>query len=222
MDNNIFGAVNETERYLGQIAERLNSGNASVMVGAGFSKNAKKNNPSQKDFPGWDELGDIFLKIVKCQESGNDQRYSNVPDLADQVQALTDRQKLYRLLNDSIPDNDYKPSELHVDLLELPWADIFTTNYDTLLERTNTNIGNRKYSLVNKEEELLHRKKPSIIKLHGSLPFGPFTITTEDYRKYPIDHCRVLQYKVYCEYVYYNTTKWANSRNSQDFSEQLD
>lgn len=53
--------------YLYEIAERLWSGHATVMVGAGFSKNAKKSDPSKKDFPDWSQLGNIlYEKIHNC------------------------------------------------------------------------------------------------------------------------------------------------------------
>ena len=175
------------KKYLNEIAERLWSDHAAVMVGAGFSKNAKKNNPSQKDFPDWNELGDIFYKKVNSKEPGNEQRYLDVLELAGQVEATFDRSTLDRMLCYFIPDKDYGPSELHVDLLKLPWTDVFTTNYDTLLERANANIGYQKFETVYKKRELSRCKKPRIIKLHGSFPSGPFVITKEDYRKYPKD-----------------------------------
>ena len=175
----------ELKPYLNEIAERLWSGHAAVMVGAGFSKNAKKNNPSQRDFPDWNELGDIFYKKIHAKEPESDERYLNVLKLADEVEALIDRPALDRLLRDSIPDKDYEPSKLHVELLNLPWTDVLTTNYDTLLERTNASIECQEYAEVYKEQDLLRCGKPRIIKLHGSLPSGPFIITEEDFRKYP-------------------------------------
>ncbi len=185
MDNNILGIAEEIKPYLNEIAERLWSCHAAVMIGAGFSKNAKKTNPSQKDFPDWNELGDIFYKKIHDKEPGSDERYLNVLKLASQVEAVFDRPTLDRLLCSSIPDKDYEPSELYVDLLELPWTDVFTTNYDTLLERASANIGFQKFEIVYKERELSRCKKPRIIKLHGSFPSGPFVITEEDFRKYP-------------------------------------
>lgn len=188
MKNNIIGIAEEIKPYLNVIAERLWSDHAAVMIGAGFSKNAKKTNPSQKDFPNWNDLGDIFYRKIHNKEPGSNERYLNVLKLADQVEAVFDRQTLDRLLCSSIPDKDYEPSELHVDLLELPWTDVFTTNYDTLLERASANIRFQKFEIVYKERDLPHCKKPRIIKLHGSFPHGPFVITGEDFRKYPKDH----------------------------------
>ena len=70
-------------------------------------------------------------------------------------------------------------------MLNLPWSDVFTTNYDTLLERTCYADEVRNYNEVVNQEGLTHSQKPRIIKLHGSLPSGPFVITEEDYKGYP-------------------------------------
>ena len=41
-----------------------------------------------------------------------------------------------KILKQAVPDEDFVPSRLYKKLMELPWCDVFTTNYDTLLERT--------------------------------------------------------------------------------------
>jgi tetratricopeptide (TPR) repeat protein len=70
----------------------------------------------------------------------------------------------------------------------LPWADIFTTNYDTLLERAASSVAAQRYDVVVNKEDLVYSEKPRIIKLHGSFPSErPFIITEEDYRRYPKD-----------------------------------
>src|SRR5207249_2970550 len=71
-------------------------------------------------------------------------------------------------------------------LLELPWADVFTTNYDTLLERTE--VPGRNYQIVSTPNELTTAFAPRIVKLHGSFHAQiPLIITEEDYRRYPRD-----------------------------------
>ena len=64
---------------------------------------------------------------------------------------------------------------------------MFTTNYDTLLERTRAAVVLQHYDVVVKKEDLLYARGPRIVKLHGSFPSPPFVITEEDYRRYPID-----------------------------------
>ncbi|NQT92849.1 MAG: SIR2 family protein, partial [Lentisphaerae bacterium] len=86
----------------------------------------------------------------------------------------------------SIRDEDYRPGPLHRILLSLPWSDVFTTNYDTLLERARTSVHERNYELIQTVQDIPHRMKPRIVKLHGSFPsHRPFIITEEDYRTYP-------------------------------------
>ena len=183
-----MSGVHEAIRpYLNEIAERLWSGHAAVMVGAGFSRNAKPNGTSCLGFPDWSQLGDIFFDKIHNKKPDN-QKYINVLKVADEIQAAFGRPVLDQLLRSSIPDMDYEPSPLHVKLLNLPWTDVFTTNYDTLLERACFSITSQKYDIVVNKEDLVYSERPRIIKLHGSFPSErPFIITEEDYRRYPRD-----------------------------------
>jgi SIR2-like protein len=166
--------------YLDEIAERLWSGHASLMVGAGFSKNANA------DFPDWTELGDLFYeKIHRRKPSNNEARYLNVLKLADEVRAAFGRPALDQLIRTNIPENS-SPSKLHIQALNLPWVDVFTTNYDTLLEKARDSVFSKRFDVVVNKEDLVYSRRPRIVKLHGSFPSQrPFIITEEDYRQYP-------------------------------------
>ena len=172
--------------YLTEIAERLWSGRAAVMVGAGFSKNATPNSASGSGFPDWSQLGDLFYEKIHGRKPDTQSKYLNVLKLADEVHAAFGRSALNQILRDAIPDYDYEPSPLHENLLNLPWSDIFTTNYDTLLERASNAVTSQRYDVIVNMEDLVYSKKPRIVKLHGSFPSDrPFIITEEDYRCYP-------------------------------------
>lgn len=173
--------------HLNEIAARLWSGHAAVMVGAGFSKNAiPKSNPCPS-FPDWNKLGEAFYKKTRGEDL-KDGKFLNVLKLADEVQASFGRPTLHQLLRDEIPDSEYEPSKLHIELLRLPWSDVLTTNYDTLLERASSSVTEHNYQLVVNSKNLVYSERPRIIKLHGSFPNAePFIITEEDYRKYPVD-----------------------------------
>ena len=173
--------------YLDEIAERLYSGHAAVMVGAGFSRNAKPKDGSGPNFPDWSELGDQFYEKLHGDKPSFDSRYLNVLELAAEVKATFGRPVLNQILHDAIPNDDYEPAPLHIDLLDLPWSDVFTTNYDTLLERASLSIASQGYEVVVKEENLVHSRQPRIIKLHGSFPSDQLIITSDDYRRYPND-----------------------------------
>ena len=173
--------------YLDTIADRLLSGHAAVMVGAGFSRNAA---PLDVDsaFPNWSELGDRLYERLHGHKPEPDCHYLQVPALAHEIEAAFGRPALDQLLRDAIPDLWHEPSSLHIKLLDLPWSDVFTTNYDTLLERACRDVISQRYDIIVNPEELAHSKRPRIVKLHGSLPSDrPFIVTDEDYRKYPQD-----------------------------------
>jgi hypothetical protein len=176
--------------FLDEIAERLFSGHAAIMVGAGFSRNAVPNGEARPQFPTWVELGDAFYeKLYDGEDNGGvdkKKKYLNTLKLAFQIETNFGRPALDKIIADRIPDMYYEPSRLHERLLELPWQDVFTTNYDTLLERASRKVLERKYSLILNADDLIYAEKPRIIKLHGSLPsIRPFILTEEDYRQYP-------------------------------------
>lgn len=134
----------------------------------------------------WNALGDVFFEKVSGHKPTKDNQYLNVLKLAEEVEAAYGRTVLNQLIRDSLPDDEYVPSELHEKLLNLGWKDVFTTNYDTLLERTLEQITERHYSVILNKEDLIYSSEPRIIKLHGSFPSTlPFVITEEDYRQYP-------------------------------------
>ncbi len=161
------------------------------MVGAGFSRNAVPKKDGLPQFPTWVELGDAFYEKLYGEEKaeiGEKKRYLSPLKLAFQVEANFGRPTLDKIIADRVPDLYHEPSRLHEKLLELPWQDVFTTNYDTLLERASKKVIKRKYSFIVNTDDLIYAEKPRIIKLHGSMPSTkPFIITEENYRRYPKD-----------------------------------
>ena len=170
------------------------SSRAAVMVGAGFSLNAVPSPGVSSRFPTWGELARaMFDEIYPAppnetveQRKERETKFSrsNALRLASEYEAQFERPKLESLLRERIPDTDHQPGDLHRLLLQLPWIDVFTTNYDTLLERTE--VRERVYQPVKTVNDLTIASSPRIIKLHGSFPsHTPFIITEEEYRTYP-------------------------------------
>lgn len=169
---------------------RWPSARAAVMVGAGFSLNSKPLPSASTHFPTWKQLSrsmfdEIYPRLPNESEKQREQRFahSNALRLASEYEAAFDRSKLESLICSMIPDSDHQPGDMHKLLLQLPWKDVFTTNYDTLLERTA--VPGRAYEAVAAVKDLTNAFSPRIIKLHGSFPSQtPFIVTEEDYRTY--------------------------------------
>ena len=187
---------NTSALYIDELKKALNHNHAAVLVGSGFSRNADDVNPMERhQMPNWYELADSFCEKlgmdVTNPETLKSSRYLDPLILAEKVEALHGRPFLDQLLISQMKDELHKPSEIHKKLLSLPWKDVFTTNYDTLLERTLPEITN-KYRIVLEQNDLMYSHSdmlPRIVKLHGSFPSNrPFIITKEDFRKYPHDH----------------------------------
>ena len=181
--------MSEGIEYLDEIARHLFERRAAVLVGAGFSKNAKLLQ-GDKLSPLWSELCEALLDELHLSEKDRElYRYKSIPELADMFESVYGRDKLNNLLEVTIRDKDYGPSDLHKQLLKLPWNNVLTTNYDTLLERAAKEVAlecpNKKFTIILSEEDLLDSGGHNlIVKLHGSFPNPPYVLTTEDYRTY--------------------------------------
>ena len=184
------------QSHIDQVREALwrRNGCASVMIGSGFSRNAQNIRPDAQELPTWREVGraihDKLYQQEDCSSLGEDivqtPGADNILRLAQEYKASFGRPDLNRFLRQLIRDEDYKPACAHLRLLRLPWRNIFTTNWDTLLERASNSVAQYNYSIVRTMNEIPLAFEKRIVKLHGSLPdYFPLIVTEEDYRTYP-------------------------------------
>jgi hypothetical protein len=169
-------------------------GSASIMVGAGFSHNADPLSSTARVMPGWSQMAkslchplypsdDAGRRVALHEASGT----SGFLRLAQEYQAAFGVSSLNDHIRSLVPDTDYRPGDLHRRLLRLPWADVFSTNWDTLLERACADVFDRSYDIVHTVREIPFTMRPRIVKLHGSFPsHEPFIFTEEEYRTYPL------------------------------------
>ena len=184
-----LSAIGRIEPFLNIIRRHLwsspSGGRAAAFVGAGLSLNAEAVSFGGPRMVVWREVAARMLQRLdpnRAQPGFGDEALH----IAQEYEAAFGRRELDRLLKECIPDSNYEPGLLHQYLLQLPWADVFTTNQDTLLERTLPLVANRKYDLVTSIEDISATRSPRIVKLHGSLPSRrPFIFTEEDFRTYP-------------------------------------
>lgn len=166
------------------------------MVGAGMSRNAEPTRPSRASMPTWADLVHTLIDRLHPAGSGTAGKRewlhgqagatSTALRLAQEYTATFGRASLDNLVAQVIPDDEFEPGELHQLLLELPWSDVLTTNYDTLLERAAGRVFGQHYSVVRTPQEISIARRPRIVKLHGSLPSTrPFILTEDDFRTYP-------------------------------------
>ena len=160
---------------------------ATVMIGSGFSRNADKPRSEVDDLPLWSDIaaaiGSTLYPDLEPPSTDDPLR------LAQQYKSTFGRSDLHRLLGQLVRDRNFLPGETHSRLLKLPWRDVFTTNWDTLLERASLEIAEPSYSVVEDIDQLPLVSQPRIIKLHGSFPANfPLICTEEDYRTYPTEY----------------------------------
>ena len=169
------------------------SANATVMVGAGFSRNGISLRSDESLPPTWTELADVlYAKLYPPPEDrsrfghGDEAQSKDILRLAQEYEAVFGRNDLHSQIQSTIRNDEFIPDVTHERLLRLPWRDVITTNWDTLLERANTKVTDRSYTLVRTVEDIPLTVSPRIIKLHGTVaPRYQLIVTEEDYRTYP-------------------------------------
>lgn len=151
---------------------------AAIMVGAGFSRSFAVNADKSCKMPLWMD----FSKVMSNELGSNS---IDPLRLAEEYSAYFGKQALYDLIKKELKDASWLPSEVHSSLLKLPWSEVLTTNWDTLLERAAGKIHEPVYNIVLKQEDLSNARSPRIVKLHGTIDLSrELVFTQEDYRKY--------------------------------------
>ena len=187
-----------TQEHLNTIAERLWAGQASLLVGAGFSKNAQRKTGAKLP-PSWEELGDIFFEKSRNRKARDaDRAYESILRLAEDVENMCGRPALIDLIKSSLNDDLIFPSDAHMNLLALPWQDVYTTNYDTLLERCADKLkeqNKRFYTTIRNSQDIGMASPPFLMKLHGDIDDpSSIIITEDDYRKYTASHQAMISH----------------------------
>lgn len=162
---------------------------AAIMVGAGFSRSAALTGDDNKKLPLWHDLSNALQAELGASNNSDPLR------LAEEYCAYFGKQALHDLIKQVINDAAWTPGELHKSLLELPWSEVLTTNWDTLLERASKEIHHPVYSVVSRQDDLSSARSPRIVKLHGTVNVTKdLVFTQEDYRKYPQQHAAFVNF----------------------------
>ena len=194
------------------IIEKLKKGQMSVMIGAGFSKNANPAYPNWEELlvPAYCELHSICESTLnKDKRKKIEQEISKNPSkIAQEYIDMKGRREDLDIYIDKtlsrIDNSRVTNLTTHRSLLKINWNDIITTNWDTLLEKEFSN----EYIIIKKAKELKYQNKKRIIKINGSLR----TSGEQEKRIYNFDDC--------FDYLYVITEDDFNTYHSKhsDFS----
>jgi hypothetical protein len=174
-----FSAI---QQLRGALWGTSDSRGAAVLVGAGFSRNAILPSASSPEPPLWFH----FTREMNKRLYPTGGAPSDPLRLAEEYRTILGQPALESLIFDLIRDGEWLPGLMHQKLMTLPWVDVLTTNWDTLLERAAESDPERSYEVIRSIPDISRTRAPRIVKLHGSMPSNrPFIFAEEDYRTYP-------------------------------------
>lgn len=214
---------------LEKLRERYHNFEVSALIGAGFSKNVVPDYPSWNEL-----LHDMVAKLYESEIEFNFKKYEKekIKEIIERegylnivskyIERKGYREALEIYIEERIPyineDKDelvflkkeapvkITPEDLsvHKKLLEGSWDNIYTTNYDSLIEYSALKTEKQWNTIVNGYDLSFSKQKKSIIKIHGNLRnpnkedykkfefdgnhHQRYIISKEDYDQYPNDH----------------------------------
>lgn len=161
-----------------------NQHGAAIMIGAGFSRSAACHVDGEKKLPLWNDFSKRLVEALN--PNGKDLSFSDPLRVAEEFRSYFGQASLNDRIRFEIDDDAWRPGNLYKSLLELPWSEIMTTNWDTLLERAAKDVHSPFYTPVTKPSDLTWAASPRIVKLHGTIGVTDiFIAAQEDYRTYP-------------------------------------
>lgn len=171
------------EMFIKEFSEKLKCEKASLFIGSGISRKA-----------GYANWKDILRECA--EEIGlNVDKENDLITLAEFYVKDRQRTKITQTISDFFQDNKGNPVRTHEILATFPVKSIWTTNYDTLIERS-LKKADISYSVVTDDESytgLDPTAKIKIHKIHGDVKSPSHcVITRKDYEKFEEQHDIVL------------------------------
>lgn len=164
-------------------SKSLKSGSASLFIGSGISRKA--------NYVGWKDI------LKECAEDiGLDVNKENdLITLAQYYVREKQRTKITEKIKDFFADNNGKIQEVHRIIASLPLNDVWTTNYDTLIERSfeEAKISTTILTDDNSYRNIDRNAKVKIHKIHGTVKEADkCVISRQDYDSFPYNHDIVM------------------------------
>lgn len=144
------------ERFIGEVADKMRKGMCDLFIGSGIS--------APSGLPTWSDFLSPYLSELGIQIQDGD----NLPLLAQYI--VNHNTGNRNIISDAVFNTfgkDYALNEYHAIISNLPIKTVWTTNYDSLLEKA---FVDRDIRIITSEEILEHpysNAELEIVKLHG-------------------------------------------------------
>lgn len=160
-----------------------NQHGAAIMIGAGFSRSAARHVSGNKKMPLWDSFSKKLM--AELNPHNEDLSFSDPLRVAEEYRSYFGQSALNDQIRAQIDNDAWKAGKLYKMLLALPWSEVMTTNWDTLLENAAKDVHGPYYTTVSRPSDLAWAPSPRIVKLHGTIGVtDTFIAAQEDYRTY--------------------------------------
>ena len=175
---------NVRQEFIKNFSKSLKRKSASFFIGSGLSIKA--------GYPSWSSLltdcaNEIELDIKKENK--------NLINLAQYYFNEKQKNRINESIKEKFADKIGDITEEHKVIASLPIEDIWTTNYDTLIERSFDHYGIANTVITNDESyvEIDRDAKVKVFKMHGTVSKSKeCVITRDDYERYNTGHDIVL------------------------------
>ena len=157
------------EQFLQDYSKYILNGKASVFIGSGLSCGAGYKN--------WEE----FIKEFATDVGLDISKEHNFPQIAQYFDNKKGRTYINQRLMELFDDKVANPNKVFTALSRIPFASIWTTNYDTLIERSLDN-SQKEYGVVTNDKSYSKMKKNSgvvVHKIHGTVHSPEECVVTE-------------------------------------------
>ena len=178
-----MGSNISKEVLINEYAKNLKNGSASLFIGSGLSR--------QANYSGWKDI------LRNCaNEIGLDvEKEKDLITLAQYYIRVKQRTQITETIKEFFSDNNGTVQNVHRIIASLPLNTVWTTNYDTLIERAYENEGISTTVITDDDSyrNIDRTAKIRIHKIHGTVKAaGKCIIARQDYDLFPQTHDIVL------------------------------
>ena len=151
-----------------ELIDQFARGNGAIFVGAGLSVGA--------GLPGWEQLMERL-----AGELSDHPKPASYLDLAQYYVNEYKKNRLINRLRDELDTSGVEPTSVHKAIVQLEISPIFTTNYDSLIERSLLNASVRFDKVISEiDSNFWTNERTQVVKLHGDLDHPNSIVITSE------------------------------------------